>query len=774
MPKVSTTLEKYLGIISSYERDFKKWETRSEKILKRYRDDDRTADRTDNEVRFNILWSNVQTLVPATYSKTPQAAVSRRFKDNDPVGRVSSLILERSLDYEIQNYPDFRSTMKACVYDRFLGGRGTAWARYEPHIKAVQEQLPQDGAEITEDVDEPGEELDYECAPVDYVHWKDFGHAFARTWEEVPIVWRKVYMQMPAKEERFPKKAEKIPKDSRPTDDRYPNQKSPEDGDEGSWVYELWDKEEKKAFWFHKKMKDVLDERDDPLGLQDFFPCPKPLYATLTNESLVPVPDFSLYQDQARSLDTLADRIYGLINMLQVKGVYDASQDKSLGRLFTEGRNGVLLPVKNWAAFAEKNGLKGSIDIADLDPIARALKEAYTAFAQVVQFVYQITGIADIVRGVTDPNETLGAQEIKKNFVGLRLGDMKMGVALFASQLIQLKAQIMVSKFSPETLLKFSAADQLSPEDQQLIPQAMALLIGPERMTDPDAQAGPNPMRSFRIEVEADSLVQIDEQEEKTNRMELMTAFGTFLEKGSQVVMVAPQAAPLIVEVGKYVFQSFKVGKNVEGTFDTLLDQLNQQAKNPVPPKPDPEMAKVEAQKQADQAKLQMDGQKMQQESQLKVQEQQASMQLERQKHADQMVLEREKLAMEQQREDARFQQECQQQERQFGLEEKKHEDDRDLQKGKLRTDAAAKGVDPDTMEIYDAGRDPKMLLMDKMVESNQQTQQRFVQAIEALVQVAKSMQSLMGMAMAPRESELIRDPRSGKPMKSISRVVRQ
>ena len=592
--KKSKEMEKFSGLLTSYKKDFEKWETRVGKILRTYRDEFRTNERGEGEVRFNILWSNVQTLVPATYSKVPKADVSRRYRDQDDAGRVASLILERALEYELSHYPDFRETMKSSVLDRFLGGRGTSWIRYEPHIKAAKEQLPQDGLEVTEDVDTPGEELDYECSPVDYVHWKDFGHGKGRTWEEVPCVWRRVYMQMDAKEERFPEKFEDIPKDARPSDDRYPKQQQSESSeDDGSWIYELWDKTQKKVYWFHKGMKNVLDERDDPLGLEGFFPCPKPLYATLTNDSLIPVPDFSLYQDQAKSLDTLADRIYGLVNMLQVKGVYDGSADKAIGRLFTEGGNGNLIPVKNWAAFAEKNGLKGSVDIMDLDPISRALKEAYTAFAQIIQFIYQITGIADIVRGVSDPNETLGAQEIKKNFVGLRLGDMKMGVAQFATEIIQLKAQVMCAQFDPQTILRIAAVDQLSPEDQQLIGPAMELLVGPERMMNPEADS-PNPMRSFRIEVQADSLVQIDEQAEKESRLELMTAFGTYLEKGSMLAAQAPQTIPLIVEIGKFVVQSFKAGKNVEGTFDTLLDQLKTQG-----PMPNPEQMKEQALQQA-------------------------------------------------------------------------------------------------------------------------------------------------------------------------------
>jgi len=159
-PERNKELEKYLGQIAAYDREFKPWVTRVNKILKCYRDERKSDDRGEGTVKFNILWSNVQTLVPATFSRIPKASVSRRYRDNDMVGRVASLILERALEYEIEHYPDFRQTTRADVLDRFLGGRGTAWARYEPHIRAAQTQLPTDGLEVTEDVDGPQEELE--------------------------------------------------------------------------------------------------------------------------------------------------------------------------------------------------------------------------------------------------------------------------------------------------------------------------------------------------------------------------------------------------------------------------------------------------------------------------------------------------------------------------------------------------------------------------------------------------------------------------------------
>jgi len=409
-------LEKYLRTIAQYDNEFAKWSARTKKIVKRYRDDSR-GQGGNEAARFNILWSNVQTLKPAVYAKLPKADVSRRFGDNDPVGRVAGLLLERAIDFEIEHYPDFRSTMSYSVEDRFLGGRGTAWVRYEPHVAPIG--IEDDGVSITSNIEQgegapPNlEQIEYECAPTDYVHWRDFGHSQARTWEEVTCVWRWVYMSREALAERFgDEMARKIPLDQGPEPlNAYNEAKRTYNR---AKICELWDKETERVYWFCKGMPQIIDVRDDPLGLEGFFPCPKPLYATTTSDTLVPVPDFLLYQDQAMELDILSDRIDGLVKALRVRGVYDASQP-ALQRLMTEGDNNALIPVDKWMAFSEKGGLKGSIDLLPLDTLANALLNCYRAREDIKSQIYEITGISDIIRGTSFASETATAQQIKGN-----------------------------------------------------------------------------------------------------------------------------------------------------------------------------------------------------------------------------------------------------------------------------------------------------------------------------------------------------------------------
>jgi hypothetical protein len=663
------TYEDWYNCIAQYERTFKEWEGRADKIVKRYRDESRS--RNNPNAKFNILWSNVQTITPAVFARLPRPDVSRRFRDNDPIGRVASMMLERALEFEIEHYNDYASAMKQAVQDRLLGGRGTAWVRYEPHIVGQMggeaNGAPLDGFQVTEDTDEAKteggiyyeneESIEYECAPVDYVYWRDFGMTVARTWEEVTAVWRKVYMERDALVERFGEDlGGKIPLDTKPETSKNFNEKMGE-GSREALIYEIWDKSTGQVLWLSKSMGKILDTRDDPLQLENFWPCPKPMFSTLTTDSLIPVPDFVLYQDQARQLDTLADRIDGFIHALKVRGVYDASEP-SLARLFTEGENNALLPVKNYAAFSEKGGLQGAINLVDIRPIAEGLNMAYQAMEQVKGQIYEIMGIADIQRGQTDPNETLGAQIIKSNNASGRLKTMQHEVVNFATALLQIKAQIICQHFTEDTIIKISGAMQLSPQDQALIPQALQLLKD-------------EPAKNFRIEVTTDSMIYQDEQQEKQNRMEFLQAMGGFLSQAIPAAQATPEITPMMMEMLKFGVTAFKAGKGLEGLIDETADKFRQQAQQMAsqPRPPSPEQQKMQMEMQLEQAKMQAEQAKAQQDMQFEQQKLQMQAQMEQAKIQGQIELEKAKQEFQAQENQLKFQLEDQRNRQQMQME---------------------------------------------------------------------------------------------------------
>jgi hypothetical protein len=222
------------------------------------------------------------------------------------------------------------------------------------------------------------------------------------------------------------------------------------------------------------------------------------------------------------------------------------------------------------------------------------------------------------VRGQSVASETATAQRIKGQYASLRLKVYQDDVARFATHMLQLKAQIICKHFEPETIATLAAVDQLNPADQQYIGPAMALLKD-------------EPMRSFRIEISSDSMIAMNESQEKQDRIEFLGAVGGFLEKAVQASQTSPQIVPLVLDLLKFGVTGFKVGRSVEGIIDQAADQFkqDQQTKQQTPPPPNPEMLKLQAEHQDKQMDMQFEQTKMQNEAQLEMAKQQHEQQLE-------------------------------------------------------------------------------------------------------------------------------------------------
>lgn len=600
-------------------RSDSKWINQGKKIVKRYRDD--RAGTRGLGTRYNILWSNVQTILPAIYAKAPKAEAVRRNKDNDPAARCAAEILERALQYEIDHYPDFDEAMRNAVQDRLLPGRGVAWVRYEQREIAVVEGAPPSSYEVKD------------CSAVDYVYWEDFRCSPARVWGEVTWVARRVYMSRPEVKARFGaflaeqgKRAADVPLTHVPIGLDQMKDQGATNGDTEAMkkaeVWELWDKKSKIVYWVAEGFDDLLDMRDDPYGLDEFWPCPKPLFATQTSDTLNPVPDFVLYQDQATELDMLTQRIGRLTEAVKVVGVYDASM-AGVQRMLQEGIDNTLIPVDNWAVFSEKGGVRGTVDWLPLDQVIKALNECYMAREQCKQVIYEITGISDIIRGATEASETATAQNIKRQFGSLRLRPRQQDVAMFASEILRIKAQLMMDVYSPESLIAMSGI--MDTYDREFVEQAIALMRQ-------------EPMRAYRVEVAADSLIELDQEQEKASRTEFLSAASGFLRQAVPAAQQSPEMAPLMGEMLMFGVRAFKGGREMEAAFQKFVDQMNQ----PKPQQPDPEQMKIQA--EAQQKQMQM----------------QADMQIEQAKLAAQVESDRAKMQAQMQVEQARMQMQAQ------------------------------------------------------------------------------------------------------------------
>ena len=538
-------------------------------------------DKARAQRRFNILFSNVETIAPAVYNSVPTPDVRRRFSDDDPVGRTAAQVLERALSSSVDGY-GFDQIMRRSVKDTLITGRGVVRVRYEPTMA--------DGALI------------YERVGCESVYWADFRRGPARTWESVPWVAFRHFLTREELERLNPKIGATIDLDARLQGVEDKDGQPPAQIFQRATVWEIWDRERRRVLFIAPAYRDApLVDADDPLGLADFFPVPCPLYAIDTPDSLVPVEPYRLYKDLADELDRVTRRIASLTAALKWRGAY---ADPTLGDFlvkFEKLADGEFAPMDNPSAFqAGAGGLEKAFWMMPIEQAAGVLQQLYAAREQIKASIYEVTGISDIVRGASHASETATAQSIKSQWGSLRIQRMQAEVQRFARDLLRLKAEIIAEKFEPQSLMAASGI----PVDEQV----MALLRD-------DA------MRTYRVDIETDSTIQADVARAQQNASGFVAGFGQFM----QAVGPAVQAGALPVEVARAMLQSFarsfKLGRAVEDAIDTI-GQSQPQA--PGAPQADAQQqAQQQAQQEAAQQQAQQAQAEAQAEAQMKVQSEQ-------------------------------------------------------------------------------------------------------------------------------------------------------
>lgn len=595
-PGVAGVGERWQAELKAYARSHKEWLLTCRDIQRRYREDDPV--RADDQAvigssRFNILWSNIQTLVPALYSRSPIPVVTRRFRDRDPVARAAATILQRALSYTIEA-SDMDDRIRHAVLDYAMYARGTEWMRYSPP------SMTDDGQPLPEAVE------------WDFVHRDDFAHGPGKTWADVDWVSRTVRMTRAQGIDRFGTKFRKVDLTWSPPGENRAEHDEDDEVIRRAEVTEIWCKSERKVVFIGNPLQDpvVLEMVPDPLGLAGFFPCPQPLFGTMTSGTLVPVPDYKEYRDQARELDDLTGRIQALTSAIRMNFGYNA-RFPELSRIFDEGMENQGIAVEDWAAFATNNGMAGAFSFVPIDAMIATLQSLIEARQTVKTDLYEITGIADIVRGSSAPEETATAQRIKGRYAGMRLSERQFAVARFVRDMLRLTGEVIAEKFSEKTLWQvsnFSAMDHGNEPPEVVFIRAVDLLRN-ERQ------------RGFQIDIEDQSTIALDDGEDKRDRMEFLAALGQFIGNAVQLPpAMAPALLPMLGKMVLFGARGFRIGAEMEVTIEDamtgLAKQMEQQAQQP--PQPSPEMIKAQA-----------DAHRMQMESQIKQTQAQAALQVE-------------------------------------------------------------------------------------------------------------------------------------------------
>jgi len=349
--------------------------------------------------------------------------------------------------------------------------------------------------------------------------------------------------------------------------------------------------------------------------LIDFFPCPKPLIASPPTSKFLPLPDYYIAQDQYMEMDILYARINLIIEAVKVAGVYDSASPE-LQRMLG-GTENKLIPVDNWAMFAEKGGVKGTIDWFPVDQITSVLQQLIATYDFMKNQLFEVTGMADIVRGSTNQYETAAAQQIKAQFASVRMNAYQRDVSFFVRDILRIMGELMVQMYSDQ---KLQAIVGTIPEpDMAFVQQAMTVLRS-------------DFLLKYNIDIETDSLTQADWGLQQTQRMEFVSTLSQFIQGAMTVVESVPAMGPLMLEIIKFASVGFKGSSELEGMIDAAIKAATEAANQPPPPSP--EQQKMEAEQKRAETEMAMEQQRDQSKLQLEQQKAQATMALEAQRQA--------------------------------------------------------------------------------------------------------------------------------------------
>lgn len=579
---------------------YEKWVARIEKAEKKYEDYHELIKEIrgyyKNERRrnkSNIFWSSIETLKPFLYFKAPKIYVERKSKQNNPVEAKAARMLEKALEWNMEQF-DFDSAVKYARNDYLLSGCGILLEKYVPTFKQVAE-----GDGIIDVVDSEKIETVY-IDPVDFIADVEK----VGIWENCTWVARVIDMTKKEVAAQFGKKEFDIIDGDADKEDK------------NTKVYEIWDRQSKKVLYLCRSfVGEILKEVDLP-DLSYVLPLPKPIYTTQTNDSLIPVPDYSEIKFLLDELDGIINRMRLTMQALKVSGCYDNAFPELANIL---DKDITLISLSDFDKLKEAGGISGIIDFMPIQQYIETLATLATQRQDVVAQIYEITGVSDIMRGNSDPNETATAVTKKTNFGTLRNQDRQNDMQRFITDLLKIKAEMICELFQDETLLQFAGeVDEAALAALQLLRQ--------------------DKTRNLIVGIETDTSFNQENEAEKT--LEAVKIVNDMVTQAFQFVSAQPALLPLYKQMIESVVVTLPTTRQFETVIDEVFNHIAQELAQP--DQPDASEQEAQAKAQAEMAKTQLQAQKNQQDFAIK-QEQNA---IKREELAEKAQVDNEKLAL--------------------------------------------------------------------------------------------------------------------------------
>lgn len=587
----------------------------------------------DTQRKINVWWYCINTLLPAYYSSTPKAQVKLRKRAGGMVPELGSVVLERNVQYALDEYFNFDQVGYNAALQFLLTGRAILWARYEAEFEKEIVEIALMRSPDGQLVDQSGQVFDTqgalelsedptgltiakveverkydEKAILDIVQFDDFLTSDARNESEIEWVARRAYLDREAAEKKFGKEvADSLNYSAYPSasNQDYKKNRSLYEGKAELW--EIWCKTSKKVYWLQKNGDKSIVQTSDPLvEFEDFFPC-SVINQCVDPDSVIPVSDYVHCKDQILQIERLTTRLSAIVQAIRTNAIYDATMGTQVEELLKGDLK--FTPVMNWPNYKGRGGTAGGVEFLDVTPFINALQILGQARSDAMGQLFETLKVSDLLRGASDASKTATANRLESSWSSLGLIVRQNQFAAFISSALSKVGSIIAGQFDPAVIFEIADADNLMAPIVPDMPDADPAMMLDAVKTQIVELYHDNKKLCYRIQIASDSMVALDQAQEKQDGLEMISSVAQFFEQMKGMIDQYPPLAGFSMALLQNVIRRYKGGEELDGIFQkalgtvTQLAQAREEAAANQAPAVDPTLQIAEMEAQLEQSK---------------------------------------------------------------------------------------------------------------------------------------------------------------------------
>lgn len=350
-------------------------------------------------------------------------------------------------------------------------------------------------------------------------------------------------------------------------------------------VFEYWDFYAKEVYWFAENSADFItpkgyllpeeveeneageiEARKGLYNLDGFFPCPPPLIMNAPTDEFWPVPEYYQLMEIFDEIHTIFSRMMETTRAYRARLMFDSGIE-GLAEAINEMPESGAIGISNLSkALVTAGGdVRNVAQYIPTEGIIASLQQLYISLEQRLNTVYRLTGISDMLQGLASDQtqRTFGERQMTEKYALNQLEEPQRKMQEYVRDCYELITEMALKNFKDSSLDMYMMPATLPEAQKQDYVAAREMLK--------------QNSKRFRIDLETDSTIALNEQYDKQMRIELTNTLTSALEKTANIAQTSPELANVELHALRYLIQGFRQGKLFQSEILEAIDNVIKQ-----------------------------------------------------------------------------------------------------------------------------------------------------------------------------------------------------